>query len=53
MPEMFARLPLSVPALAAGAAVAAALAGTLLLWAYYGTTVFFETIRVGFTACFG
>jgi hypothetical protein len=40
-------------ALAAGALVAMALAGSVLLWAHYGTTVFFETIRVGFAACFG
>jgi hypothetical protein len=30
-----------------------ALAGTLWLWAYFGTTVFFETIRAGLVACFG
>jgi hypothetical protein len=30
-----------------------AVAGTLVLWAYYGTAVFFETIRAGFVACFG
>ena len=29
------------------------LIGTVLLWAHYGTTVFFETIRAGFSACFG
>jgi hypothetical protein len=29
------------------------LAATVLLWAYYGTTVFFETVRAGFVACFG
>jgi len=29
------------------------LAGTLALWAHYGTAVFFETIRAGFMACFG
>jgi hypothetical protein len=29
------------------------LVGTILLWARYGTTVFFETIRAGFVACFG
>jgi hypothetical protein len=34
-------------------AVALVLAGTILLWARYGTTVFFETIRAGFVACFG
>ena len=32
---------------------ALALGGSVLLWAHYGTTVFFETIRAGFTACFG
>jgi hypothetical protein len=41
------------PLLAAGALVALALGGTVLLWAHYGTTVFFETIRAGFSACFG
>jgi hypothetical protein len=42
------------PLLAAGAAVIAlALGGTVLLWAHYGTTIFFETIRAGFAACFG
>jgi hypothetical protein len=39
--------------LAVSAVVALALAGTVLLWAHYGTTVFFETIRAGFSACFG
>ncbi|HEX4043399.1 MAG TPA: hypothetical protein VHY10_17000 [Xanthobacteraceae bacterium] len=53
MPEILARRHLSVPTLVIGAVVAAALAGTVLLWALYGTTVFFETIRVGFSACFG
>jgi hypothetical protein len=35
------------------AAVAVVLAGMGWLWAHYGTTVFFETIRAGFIACFG
>jgi len=30
-----------------------ALGGTVLLWSHYGATVFFETIRAGFAACFG
>jgi len=38
---------------AAGLAAAVALAGTVMLWAHYGTTVFFETVRAGFAACFG
>lgn len=33
----------------AGAGVAASAA----LWAKYGTTVFFETIRTGLASCFG
>jgi len=44
---------LSPPLIAAGAAIAIVLGGTLWLWAHYGTAVFFETIRVGFVACFG
>jgi hypothetical protein len=38
--------------LAAGA-ITLVLGGTLLLWAHYGTAVFFEMIRAGFVACFG
>lgn len=29
------------------------LGAALMLWAHYGTAVFFETIRAGFVACFG
>ncbi len=36
-----------------GAVLGAVLAGTLALWAHYGTAVFFESIRAGFAACFG
>jgi hypothetical protein len=53
MPDIVARPRLSGPLLTAGMLVALALGGTLLLWAHYGTTVFFETIRAGFSACFG
>jgi len=53
MPETVAPPLTSRSLLLAGAVVALALAGTVLLWAHYGTTVFFETIRAGFTACFG
>ena len=56
-PEIAARHLLTRPMMAARAAVAVALTGailgTVLLWAHYGTTVFFETIRAGFSACFG
>ena len=40
--------PLLLVALLGGAMLAA----TLGLWAYYGTTVFFETVRAGWIACF-
>lgn len=40
--------PLVLIALLAGAMLAA----TLGLWAYYGTTVFFEIVRTGWVACF-
>ena len=53
MPETLAPRATSWPLLAAGTAVAVGLAATVWLWADYGTTVFFETIRAGFVACFG
>ena len=39
--------------LAAAGIVGVLLAGTVALWAHYGTAVFFETIRAGLIACFG
>jgi hypothetical protein len=41
-------------AIVTGAAIlgAALLFGALALWFHYGTTVFFETIAVGISACF-
>jgi hypothetical protein len=51
MPDIAAHPRMS--ALALGAVVALTLIGAVLLWAHYGTTVFFETIRTGFSACFG
>lgn len=38
---------------AASIVAAVVVGGTVLLWAHYGTTVFFETIRNGLAACFG
>ncbi len=38
--------------IAAAAAIFAVMA-TVVLWAHYGATVFFETIRAGLVACFG
>jgi hypothetical protein len=38
---------------AGGAGLAAVLVvAALILWAHYGTTVFFEMIAAGFAACF-
>jgi hypothetical protein len=42
--------PRSWPVIPAAAALAVALA---VLWGCYGATLFFETIQVGFVACFG
>ena len=41
------------PILLAAGAMGLVLAGTVALWAHYGTAVFFETIRAGLVACFG
>ena len=40
------------PVLILGSAGALLLAGTGTLWAWYGTTVFFEIVRTGWSACF-
>ncbi len=53
MRETVAPRLMSRPLLLAGAAIMLTLAGTIWLWAVYGATVFFETIRAGFVACFG
>jgi hypothetical protein len=53
MPETAASRPLPRPLLVAAALGVAALGGTVALWAHFGATVFFETIRAGFVACFG
>jgi hypothetical protein len=44
---------ISRPVLLADAVAIAAAGVTFWLWAHYGATVFFETIRAGFAACFG
>jgi hypothetical protein len=46
-PRLLAR-----PALVLGAVGGILLAGTIALWAYYGTAVFFEIVRAGVAACF-
>jgi hypothetical protein len=44
--SMFSR-----PFVLVAAAVGMVLAGTLALWAHYGTAVFYETILAGIAAC--
>jgi hypothetical protein len=56
-PEMRSILPLSrgvLPAIVVGGAGfgAVLLLGALALWFHYGTTVFFEMIASGISACF-
>lgn len=41
-----------MPTLVAASLAGLVLIATLALWFHYGTQVFFETIRAGFTACF-
>lgn len=43
----------SLPVLLIAGFAGLILAGTVALWAHYGTTVFFEMVRSGFAACFG
>jgi hypothetical protein len=45
--------PIPRPLAWAGAAVVVAAGAAGWLWAHYGATVFFESIRAGFAACFG
>jgi hypothetical protein len=42
----------SRPLAAATGVMVLLLAGTLALWAHYGTAVFYETILAGIAACF-
>jgi hypothetical protein len=57
MPDTVASRPFSRqvnwPLILVGAVVVLVLAGTVVLWAHYGSAVFFETIRAGLAACFG
>jgi hypothetical protein len=47
-----ARRATAVAAIAAGLTAVALLAGALVLWARYGTAVFFEMLVSGLEACF-
>ena len=53
MRETVAQRVMSRPLILAVGAIILAVAGTVWLWAQYGATVFFETIRAGFVACLG
>jgi hypothetical protein len=53
MPDGVAAPPrVSRALLATAAGFAALLAGTIVLWAHYGTAVFYEMILAGIAACF-
>lgn len=54
MPEVAADAPslLLRPFLLVGVVSLALIAATLVLWAHYGTAVFFEMIAAGIAACF-
>jgi len=54
MPDAAVQSPrfASLPVLLAGGVCGVLLAGTLVLWAHYGTAVFFEIIAAGIAACF-
>jgi hypothetical protein len=47
-PHRYSRLPAIIAVAAAGVL----LAGTVTLWAHYGTAVFYEMIVAGISACF-
>ena len=52
MPETAAASPISRPLLLVAAVAGVLLAGTVALWAHYGTAVFYEMIVAGLAACF-
>lgn len=52
MPAIASSSIASRPVLLVAMAAGAALAATLGLWAYHGTTVFFEMVQAGLMACF-
>jgi len=52
VPAIASSTTLSRPLLLVAAVGGLLLAATFGLWAYYGTTVFFEMVRAGWVACF-
>ncbi len=51
-PAPVAEPGLSRPVVLIAAVIGVLLAGTVALWAHYGTAVFYEMIAAGFAACF-
>lgn len=51
-PMVFTTASRSRPLLLLAGVGGAIMAAALSLWAYYGTTVFFEIVRAGWAACF-
>ena len=53
MPQAALDTPsLTRPFLLVGAVAAVLIVATLVLWAHYGTAIFFEIIAAGIAACF-
>jgi hypothetical protein len=54
MPDAAVQSPrfASLPVLLIGGLCALLIGATLVLWAHYGTAVFFEIIAAGIAACF-
>jgi hypothetical protein len=52
MPAIASTARVSQPLLLLSLIGGLVVAGTLALWAYYGTAVFFEMVRTGWVACF-
>jgi hypothetical protein len=54
MPEATVETPASAarPFVLVAAVAGVLIAGTLMLWAHYGSAVFFEMIAAGIAACF-
>jgi len=52
MPALASTARLSRPVLLLALGAGLIVAATTVLWAYYGTAVFFEAVRAGWAACF-
>jgi hypothetical protein len=52
MPAVVNASPTSRPLIAVVAVCCLLVAATLVLWAHYGTAVFFEILAAGIAACF-